>query len=114
MDLASGNFGPNYRKNTINPSSALWLGAPELTNNEVREYFTALGERQLELFNMREDEMKIRLNHEVSILSKELADRDAELSELRQWINSWKALLTRGAKLFFRRLEAVLYKKYGP
>ena len=100
--------------NQTDPSSALWLGAPELTNNEVREYFTALGERQLEVFNMREDEMKIRLKHEVHVLSKELADRDAELSELRQWINSWKALLTRGAKLFFRRLEAVLYKKYGP
>ncbi|MCE7527863.1 class I SAM-dependent methyltransferase [Polynucleobacter sp. IMCC 30228] len=88
----------------INPNSANWLGAPQLNIQEVYEYFTALGDRQLEVFNLRQDELKLRLNHEVSALSKELEDRDAELSELRQWINSWKLLIARGIKLFINRL----------
>jgi hypothetical protein len=87
-----------------NPSLASWLSAPEFTTKQVLDYFTALGERQLEVFNMREDEMKLRLNHEVSVLSKELADRDTELSELRQWINSWKLLLKRGLNLLIKRI----------
>jgi len=94
--------------NQSNPLSASWLGVPELTSNEILDYFTALGERQLELFNLREDEMNARLNHEVEILTRELKDRDAELSELRQWINSWKLLLARAVKVGYQRVLKAL------
>ena len=99
----SKGLGVLCTSNQNDPSFASWLGADELLNNEVLEYFTSLGERQLETFNLREDEIKLRLNHESSIFLNELAKRDEELSELRQWINSWKKLLLRGFKLLFKR-----------
>lgn len=90
--------------NQADPSSATWLGAHDINTEEMRNYFTSLGERQLEIFNLRQDELEMRLDHEVAMLTKELANRDAELSELRQWINSWKKLLSRGVSLLGRRL----------
>ena len=100
----SKGLGVLYTGVENDPNSAAWLSADQFSIQEIHDYFTALGDRQLELFNLRNDELKMRLNHEVSVFTKELADRDAELSELRQWINSWKSLLLRGAKLFFQRL----------
>ena len=90
--------------NRDNPQSGEWLSAPGSNIQDLHDYFTALGDRQLEVFNLKQDELEMRLDHEVGILTKELADRDNELSELRQWINSWKKLLARGLHLLGRRL----------
>lgn len=88
----------------INPSLATWLGAQNFTVDEIRDYFTSLGNRQLEVFNLQQEELEKRLAHEVELLTKELSSRDSELSELRQWIFSWKKLLARGFYCLARRL----------
>ena len=91
-------------KNEDTPSVAKWIGAPDFTTQEIHDFFTALGSRQLEVFNLQQEESEKRLDHEVHIISTELANRDSELSELRQWIYSWKKLLARGFYLLGRRI----------
>jgi len=40
---------------------ASWLGAPEILLDEIRDYFTAIGERQLEVFNLNAEQNSLKI-----------------------------------------------------